>query len=217
MQVAFRSADEIENEAQLLLDRFALAKDWSPEPPVPIERLINYLGLHQEILDLYSFLGIGREEGGDLLGALSFKERIIYVHKEIDPDNDSRLEGRFNFTLSHEIGHWVLHRAAFTANSEQISLFEGEQPPEIVCRQSDKMQPIEIQANRFASCLLLPRSLVIGFWRSKIGSTDTMTPELRRRAIRQVASRFLASKEATQYRLEALNLLAPQHQQELRI
>ena len=217
MQVAFRSLHEIEQEAQSLLAEFARSKGWSPAPPVPIEKLINYLGLHQEILDLYDFLGVEKDEEGDLLGALSFGRRTVYVHSGLDPDNQPHLEGRFHFTLSHEIGHWVLHRDEFIAKVQQLPLLDGVSAPEIVCRGSEASQRIEIQANQFASYLLLPRDLVTDFWGSKVGAVDTLTPAIIDRAVRGVADRFRASNQATRIRLGALGLLTPKKQRVLNI
>jgi hypothetical protein len=213
--VRYRTADEIESEAQHLLDKYARAKQWNVAPPVPIEKLIIFLGLHQEIHDLHSFFDIKRDGAGDLLGAICFKTSTIYVHENIDPDGASWLEGRFNFTLGHEVGHWVLHRDEFITSSEQASLFDDNRLPEIVCRQSDKSKPIEVQANRFASCLLLPRDLVSRAWQTKAGSGVAMTPEVRKRSIRAIAQQFCTSVEATSYRLERLGLLGTQHQPDL--
>ena len=215
MQVAFRPLDEIEQEAQSLLAWFACSKGWSPAPPVPIEKLINYLGLHQEILDLYDFLDVEREEETDLLGALSFRRRTIYVHAGLDPDNHPHLEGRFHFTLSHEIGHWVLHREQFFASRQQHSLFSGASGPDIVCRKSARAEPIEFQANQFASCTLLPRNLVTQFLHSMDDGCDITVPEGIDRIVRQVSAAFCASIEATRIRLNSLGVLEAQSQQEL--
>ena len=215
MQVAFRSIEEIEQEAQLLLGGFARSKGWSPAPPVPIEKVINYLGLHQEIRDLYDFLSVARDAEADLLGALSFGRRTIYVHAELDPDNQPHLEGRFNFTLSHEIGHWVLHRDQFFASSQQPTLFCGGASPDVVCRKSERPKRIEVQANQFASCVLLPRELVTQFLRSTIDVSDSSAPADIDRIVRQVSAAFRASIEATRIRLRTLGVLEAQNQQEL--
>lgn len=206
MQVRYRSDKEIEGEAQHLIDQYAQAKQWRAASPIPIEKLIIFLDLRQEIHDLYNFRGVERDGQGDLLGALCFSTRTIHVHQGIDPEDHPGQEGRFNFTLGHEVGHWVLHRDEFISESKQQSLFSGEILTDIVCRQSDKAVRIEFQANRFASCLLLPRKLVTKVWRDRLGSNKTMTSEERERAIRVVARQFCTSVEATRIRVNELGL-----------
>ena len=80
MQVRYRSDKEIEGEAQHLIDQYAQAKQWRAASPIPIEKLIIFLDLRQEIHDLYNFLGVERDGQGDLLGALCFSTRTIHVH-----------------------------------------------------------------------------------------------------------------------------------------
>ena len=174
MQVPFKSADEIEAEAPTTAQWYAHEKRQVITPPVPIEKLIIVLGLHQEIHDLYKFLGVDQPNSGDLLGALCFATRTIHVHQGIDPEDCPWLEGRFNFTLGHEVGHWVLHRDEFIARTQQQSLFASAAAQAVICRRSEKTLPIEVQANRFASCLLLPRALVTKEWHDRL-STGTMT------------------------------------------
>jgi Zn-dependent peptidase ImmA (M78 family) len=66
-------------------------------------------------------------------------------------NNKIRSQGRINFTLAHEFGHYLLHRA---------DLGEGVQ-----CSRQDMMRwdteygQRESQANQFASFLLIPRNL----------------------------------------------------------
>lgn len=210
MQVKFRSAEEIESEAQHLLDRYAQSKQWVPAPPVPIEKLINFLDLRQEVLDLHSHLGIADTGDLELLGAVSFKTRTIRVDSRIDPVDYPWQEGRFNFTLAHEIGHWVLHHDEYLAQEQQGALFKTCQPSDLVSRRSERSSRIEYQANRFASCLLLPRALVHRAWLDKVGPSAAMSPDASKRAIRTVAKLFCTSIEATGYRLEELGLTSSQ-------
>lgn len=215
LEVQYRSQDELESEADHLLDRFANSKRWVPTPPVPIEKLIIFLGLHQEVVDLYDYLGIIRDKQTDLLGALFFEESTIRVHSGIDPEDYPWLEGRFNFTLAHEVAHWVLHRDEYQTHARQGSLFEDPRPQQIICRRSEKSERIEIQANRFAGCLLMPRTLILEAWHKMFGSRSGMTSELKKRTIRTIAEQFCTSIEATGYRLEELGLFGANHSADL--
>ncbi len=66
---------------------------------------------------------------------------IIYNNRVTSP-------GRINFTIAHELGHYLLHRAAYPSGIKC-----GEQ--DIVRWDSDYAQ-IEQQANQFAATLLMP-------------------------------------------------------------
>ena len=75
------------------------------------------------------------------------------------------MEGRYRFTLAHEGGgHWRLHRRYFNANLGQACLFAGPVPPSVICRSSQAKDPVEWQADFYASCLLMPRNLVFAAW-----------------------------------------------------
>lgn len=57
-QAPFLEINEIEAAATSLLGRYGIAKRHVVNPPVPIDKLVNFLGLHLEIGDLYSLLEI---------------------------------------------------------------------------------------------------------------------------------------------------------------
>ncbi|WEK48182.1 MAG: ImmA/IrrE family metallo-endopeptidase [Candidatus Andeanibacterium colombiense] len=87
---------------------------------------------------------VGGDSLGDFDGALYRGKKgwgIIY-------NNAIASAGRINFTLAHEFGHYLLHRAAFPDGLEC-----GDQ--DMVRWDSDYRQ-IESQANDFAATLLMP-------------------------------------------------------------
>ena len=87
------------------------------------------------------------------------------------------MEGRYRFTLAHEGGgHWRLHRRYFNVNPGQAVLFEGPVPPSVICRSSQAKEPVEWQADFYASCLLMPRKLVFAEW-------EEMFPDRKQRVI----------------------------------
>jgi len=61
-------------------------------------------------------------------------------------------EGRYTFTVAHEIGHHVLHKDLYDAHISDRS--------QILCREQKKKPLIERQADRFAAALMMPRELV---------------------------------------------------------
>jgi len=62
-------------------------------------------------------------------------------------------EGRYNFTIAHEIGHHVLHRDHYLAE-------RNAEHPGIMCREVSAKPLVEQQADQFASALLMPADLV---------------------------------------------------------
>jgi hypothetical protein len=120
--------------------------------------------------------GLGRDP--DILGAMVFDERRIVIDQSLDPEENPSMEGRYRFTLAHEGGgHWRLHRHLFARDPAQVSLFDEPAPPSVVCRSSQAKEPVEWQADFYASCLLMPRKLVMAAW-------DEMFPDRKPRVLR---------------------------------
>lgn len=150
-EVPYLSDADIETEANMLLKSFEAKYGTIQTAATPLDEIIeNHLGLGFEITDL------GHPA---ILGQLDIKQNLIRINSVLDPHEDRRKEGRYNYTLAHEGGHQVLHRPYAEALMEAPSLFDDEKEENeiILCRREDQKAPIEIQADKFASCLLLPR------------------------------------------------------------
>ena len=52
----------------------------------------------------------------------SFDERRIVIDESLDPEENPSMEGRYRFTLAHEVGHWRLHRHLFAKDPAQVSI-----------------------------------------------------------------------------------------------
>ena len=165
MKVKFLEEKAIEAEAALLLKAYEQQFDMRIAPPVPIEEIIE---CHLELDLRFGNLEIrfGRKE---VLGAIWIKEKKIVVDESIDPTTYPAKNGRYRFTLGHEVGHWVLHRGYYFAQSLQFDLFGASDQPSIVCRNGDTA-PIEWQANAFSACVLMPKELVQDAWEQKQGT-----------------------------------------------
>ncbi|MCL4742826.1 MAG: ImmA/IrrE family metallo-endopeptidase [Phycisphaerales bacterium] len=214
----------IEEHAQLLLNEWAEANPAITAPPVPIEGILElHLELDFELGDLQTELG-----HPDVLGGIWFGIRTIKVDQSLDPNVDPSMLGRFRFTLAHEIGHWRLHRQHLMEDPGARSLFQADCEPAFVCRQSAGPRE-EIQANMFASCLLMPRSLVYDAWGRWRGSDDPAIigelptdglrgapDEVEERAMdrfcKPLAAQFEVSAQAMRYRLQKLELLVREKQ-----
>ncbi len=148
-----REIEAIEYRAEAVL---AGVPDWlwdGERLPVPVEAIADshFNLLVREVADMTAAPGCPPlEEGQTLSGLLLGSE--IWVNAE-----EARLwPGRRRFTISHELGHYVLHRRG------QQSLFcrrgsvaeaggEAERPP---------LPPSEEEANAFAAALLIPARLL---------------------------------------------------------
>jgi Zn-dependent peptidase ImmA (M78 family) len=174
--VPYLSEDEIERDATSLLAEYAQKRGVVIAPPIPIDDIVEkHLKLGVEFDDTHRLFGVPRAPEGDadILGAIFFDERRIVIDESLDPEENSFKEGRYRFTLAHEGGgHWRLHRPLFAKDPAQVSLFGAPTPHSVVCRSSQDKERVEWQANFYASCLLMPKSLLIPAWRERFGESN---------------------------------------------
>ena len=243
--------------ADTLLAAFSRDREPILEPPVPLDdKLLYYLGLRLHMDDLHARFGVPRIAGRiDILAALWIEEREIRVDESLDPEINPEAEGRYQFSIGHEVGHWELHRHQILATSAEPLLLV-DPPSPIVCRnkdlhggsrkerdetrvQRDARVRMELQANRFGACLLMPGFLVQAAWRQRFNNLDPVfvedrqstAPELRlllpsavrdhgvstspiaRRALEElitdIAGEFRTSRRAMRIRLQQLGLILP--------
>ncbi|EGG29393.1 protein of unknown function DUF955 [Aequoribacter fuscus] len=120
------TAEQFRNEAldALGIDRSTL--------PVPVERIAEFhLGYELDFTD----------QEADIIGGIDFRANVILINPRIENH-----EGRYNFTIAHEIGHHCLHRELYIKHQDELG---------ILCR--SKARPVEeVQADRFAEALLMP-------------------------------------------------------------
>ena len=167
IKVPFMTTEAIEKDAASLLAEYAKARGILIAPPIPIEDIIEkHLKLRIDFDDMHSACGVPLPvTGADILGAMIFDEKRIVIDQSLDPEEQPAMEGRYRFTLAHEGGgHWRLHRRYFNANPGQASLFAEPNPPSVICRSSQAKEPIEWQADFYASCLLMPPDLIFATW-----------------------------------------------------
>lgn len=234
MEVPFLSDADIEAEADMLLHSFEQKHGAIQTVATPLDEIIeNHLGLAFEVVDM-GHPGI--------LGQLDIEANLIKINRLLDPHDNPRMEGRYNYTLAHECGHQVLHRA-YAEELMAPSLFDIAEKKEkiILCRQEEKKAPIEIQADKFASALLLPKNKVIAeFFEYNRGKSIEAAPliqilkydrkflsqcfhplhvptdeEILRHAFKEMAEKFHVSMQAIVIRLRVLGLLKDTKQTEM--
>jgi hypothetical protein len=167
--VSYVSDEAIEKDAQALLTEYAHARGVTIEAPIPIDDIVEkHLKIGIEFDDLHRRFGVPRSGIGfdpDILGAIYFEQKRIVIDESLDPDAYPAKEGRYRFTLAHEGGgHWRLHRHLFGKDPAQTLLLHPNAPPRVICRTSAAKARIELQADLYASCVLMPRKLVFASW-----------------------------------------------------
>jgi Zn-dependent peptidase ImmA (M78 family) len=123
--------------ARALVDRLGLKA-----PPVPVEKLAKAMGARIEYTPF-----------DDELSGMAF----IREGKPVIGVNSNHHPNRQRFTIAHELGHVVLHRAKLEAT---VLIDKGQNFLSRDSVSAEGVDPVEMQANAFASELLMPARLV---------------------------------------------------------
>jgi len=214
-----RERAAIEKVAQRLLARYRTKFPENDRVPVPIDDIVQFVGLRVTFDDLVT---MGFVEG--VLAGTYAPDRDLFVDESLDPVSHPTQEGRYRFTLAHELGHWFLHR-----RGEQLNLFRVGRRVRIRDHYP-RTARIEWHADYFAACLTMPRADVQLEWRNLMGHDSALLCDrtcsyLRSRVtfppirfttrsdwhVATVMSRvFQVSVRAMKYRLDELDLLPDQ-------
>ena len=110
--------------------------------------------------------------------------------------NASHHSNRQRFTIAHEIGHLVLHEGAVFIDRAYNSALPGKEAPAFLRDglSSEAVDPIEIEANRFAACLLMPLSFLLNDLKGKPLPLTADTVD-------QLSKQYRVSVQAMTYRL----------------
>lgn len=161
-------------EAQRLLQQFAISA-----APVPIERILKTLKVRVQYAPL----------DGDLSGMSYIKDDVPVIGV-----NSLHHPNRQRFTLAHELGHVCLHRGEL----------EGAVHVDRRILHRDALtetgvDPLEIEANAFASELLIPEELLDAATKGrKVEFEDD-------EVIAELSKRFRVSESAMRFRLFSRN------------
>ncbi|HDR14068.1 MAG TPA: ImmA/IrrE family metallo-endopeptidase [Desulfobacteraceae bacterium] len=148
MKVPWMSKKAIARKAEALVEDFQRRAGYTISPPIPVEEIIERsLGLEIHYVELEKILGIR-----DVLGATYAKSKRVLINERLFEQGS---EGRLVFTCAHEAGHWVLHRRYVDS-----SRYDGPGNDAIVSKELNSREPVEWQADYFASCLLMPEKHV---------------------------------------------------------
>lgn len=163
--------------------RKVLARFKASTLPVPVEAIAEQLGAR---------LSFGQYEG-DVSGFVARRPGTVVIGV-----NSSHPQTRQRFTIAHEIGHLRMHegKPLIVDKLVRVDLRRSASLP------NDRA---EVEANRFAACLLMPEDHVR---REFEKFTSKRAPMQVDSAIGKLASTFAVSHQAMAYRLRELDLLA---------
>lgn len=167
--------EEARESARALVNKLGLKA-----PPVPVEKLAKAMGARVEYTPF-----------DDELSGMAF----IRDGKPVIGVNSNHHPNRQRFTIAHELAHVVLHRSKLEAT---VLIDKGRNflPRDSVS--AEGIDRLEMQANAFASELLMPERLVRHMLSES--SRDIQDDEY----LISIASRFRVSLAALQFRLGRL-------------
>ena len=232
-KVDILSRTQIDDEAKKFLIKYR-PNALKEATKLDLENLIeNDLGLNIDYQNL--------DENHQILGATVFKDGYMNVYnngeKELKKFNkntmvfdiklseDYKQEGRFLFTLAHEIGHWILHRKHFFIDEQQQNIFdllEDENRDNfIICvkrnesamlyvRKKTPEEWIEWQADNFASSLLMPKDIFKTTYEHL--KEENMNKE---QILKELSNIFGASKKACEIRINILYNQTKQYENQI--
>lgn len=165
----FMHQQEFDDEAALLLAEYGQEHGIVTAPPIPIDEIVEeHLKIAVEIRDLRT-----EYPEGDVLGAIYFNDKRIVIDQSLVPEDFPAMRGRYRFTLAHELAHWRLHRQLYLRRAGERTLLPMVPTrPDHVLRRSSHTDPKEVQANRLAAALLMPREMVKRAWHEQHGSME---------------------------------------------
>jgi Zn-dependent peptidase ImmA (M78 family) len=207
IRIPFRSESKIVRE----IEEFSSSEFYSNDR-LDTEMLCNYFTkIYNVSFNFDEELAYDRSN--KVLGKISLNPLRIYITKDLNLDPH-----RWRFTLAHEIGHLVLHRGEITSyldeytdNELTISMHGFDLSPKYNKR-------LEIQANIFASRLLIPQYQLIKhvkdyFVRENIHKnylyldSQRCNIDLTYRLLYELQEHFNVSKEVVRIRLISQGLL----------
>lgn len=162
IKVDFLEKELIEKKAKMLM--LGYQKKSSETFPVDPEAILwDYLNPEEGVwLDNECDLGIDKETREPILGMTIPQKKEIKIDASL-----KNQEGRYRFTLAHEIGHWVLHSSLLLVPKGQRTFFNNEIVEFLSLNHNifpkashSKLPPEEWQANRFAAYLLIDADIL---------------------------------------------------------
>ncbi len=210
----FYKAEELDAECEALLADFHRATGRGDDGAIETDDLTVLIERYVGDLDVYADLsGDGPEVDGVTLFAAGRKPDVAIAERLT---TDERRSNRYRTTLTHELGHVILHDALYQEKLATADLFAASTEERLICKrdtmvnapQSDWM---EWQACYFSGSLLMPKRLMIGLakeYADGIAGSPRAGTDQAIELVSAAMERFIVSQEAARVRLSVLGLLA---------
>lgn len=166
-----KNTNRAREAARRLLEKYKVAS-----LPVPVERIARSEGVRIEYAPL----------DGELSGLAHIRDGVTIIGI-----NSLHASNRQRFTLAHELAHAVLHRPEL---ERAVHVDKGSLRRDALAAAG--VDNLEIEANAFASELLMPQSLLAEVLAG--GAVDLEDDQV----ISTLAKRFRVSEAAMRFRLE---------------
>lgn len=109
--------------------------------------------------------------------------------------NSGHHENRQRFTIAHELGHFAYHRSMLETGTNDTRAYRTDPGTRLFNARIQRRH--EVEANRFAAALLMPKEHVIAWHQRMRGVNDPVS---------RLADGFRVSPRAMEIRLRDLNL-----------
>ena len=173
------SDTDIEQVANDLLNDYENNSQWTLQCPIPVERIAEkHLGYHIEITDDDIY------KDAEILGGIVFDDKVIQINGSIENH-----DGRYSFTIAHELGHHCLHKELFQKLGIEPDAHTN------MCRETGEKPLAEQQADTFAAYLLMPSKFVKKAYIKAFGDTNEVFDigYKKRHMLGSIASRVIES------------------------
>ena len=173
--MAVRGRKSAPEEATKILEQLRIT-----QAPVPIERVARHLGAQVRFSPF----------DGEISGMIYVKEGVPIIGvNALHPPNRQR------FTIAHECGHLVLHRHLITQEVHVDKKFAVLRRDGTSATGTER---VEIEANRFAAELMMPRALLVRALGNRVVDIDDSD------LVNRLAREFKMSAEAMKLRMTNL-------------
>jgi Zn-dependent peptidase ImmA (M78 family) len=211
----YYEADELDKECEVVLANFRRSTGRPDDICIDTDDLTVMIEQHVRGLDLYADLS---EDGAEVEGVTKFgRQRKPDVEIAERLTSDDRRSNRYRTTLSHELGHVILHDHLYQDKLAVGDLFTATATEErLVCKRDSMVDApmsdwMEWQACYFSGALLMPKRAMIELAKEH-GNGISGAPRYRSdkgaNLVSAAMDRFVVSHEAARVRLSVLRLLA---------
>lgn len=206
---------ELDAQCEAIITNFMLSRSEQIKFPVSTDALTILIEQHVDDLDLFADLS---QEGADVQGVTEFfrdSRPRVRIAREL---SESRRENRLRTTLTHELGHVVLHDFLLRVSQNQAQLIGFVQRQPTQCKRENILNArsvdwLEWQAGYASGAFLMPQTPVREIVQETVEATRSFgkiftSSAVGRELISQVQNKFQVSAEAARIRLLKLKHLS---------